>query len=199
MIGEATVNFQPEGSYDARVYDVTYREDQDGAWQARIYQPEGRGPFPAILDVHGGAWNRGSYTSNESIDRKLAASGLFVAAITLRGAPKYPYPSQVADVNYATRWLKARAGYFNADARRLGGLGTSSGGHTIMLSAMRPPMNRAIAFCRCWKRETSTQVSHTSSRPGLCWIRMRATFTREASAMPNSANQPKHTFGPRRR
>ena len=138
MSGQATVNYQPEGSYEIRVYDVTYREDRDGAWLARIYQPEGRGPFPAILDVHGGAWNRGSYTSNESIDRKLAASGLFVAAITLRGAPKYPYPGQVADVNYATRWLKARAVDFNADARRLGGLGTSSGGHTIMLSAMRP-------------------------------------------------------------
>jgi acetyl esterase/lipase len=138
MIEQPVSSYEPEESYQVRVYDVTYREDQDGSWRARIYQPEGRGPFPALLDVHGGAWNGGSYTSNESIDQKLAAWGLVVAALTLRRAPKYPYPSQVADVNYGARWLKTRARDFNADARRLGGLGTSSGGHTIMLSAMRP-------------------------------------------------------------
>ena len=36
MIGQATVNFQPEESCEVRVYDVTYREDRDGAWLARI-------------------------------------------------------------------------------------------------------------------------------------------------------------------
>jgi acetyl esterase/lipase len=133
-----SIKYNSKANYQVRVYDVTYREDQDGSWLARIYQPEGRGPFPALLDVHGGAWNRGSYTSNESIDKALAASGLVVAAVALRGAPKYPYPSQVQDVNYATRWLKLRAHDFNAVAHPLGGLGTSSGGHTIMLSAMRP-------------------------------------------------------------
>ncbi|HWP57393.1 MAG TPA: alpha/beta hydrolase [Candidatus Acidoferrales bacterium] len=132
------IAYEPERAYDVRVYDVTYREDGDGRWLARIYRPEGAGPFPALLDVHGGAWNRGSYTSNESIDRALAATGIVVAASALRRAPKYPYPSQVADVNYGARWLKARAQDFNADGRRLGGLGSSSGGHTIMLSAMRP-------------------------------------------------------------
>jgi len=72
------------------------------------------------------------------MDQTLAASGLVVAAIALRGAPKYPYPSQVEDVNYATRWLTVHARDFNADPQLLGGLGTSSGGHTLMLSAMRP-------------------------------------------------------------
>jgi acetyl esterase len=44
----------------------------------------------------------------------------------------------VTDVNYATRWLKAHARDFNADADCIGGLGTSSGGHALFLSAMRP-------------------------------------------------------------
>jgi acetyl esterase len=139
-------NYDPEQSYKVRVHDVTYREDQEGSWLARIYQPEGAGPFPALLDVHGGAWNRGSYTNNERIDQALAESGLVVAAIALRLAPQYPYPAQVADVNYATRWFKAHARDFNADARMVGGLGTSSGGHTIMLSAMRPQDPRYRAF-----------------------------------------------------
>jgi acetyl esterase/lipase len=145
-MAEAVVKYDPSGSYQVRVFDVTYREEQDSSWPARIYQPEGPGPFPALLDVHGGAWNRGSYTNNELIDQALAASGLVVVAIALRRAPQHIYPAQATDVNYATRWLKAHARDFNADPRRLGGLGTSSGGHTIMSSAMRPqdPRYRAL-------------------------------------------------------
>ncbi|MBI3327513.1 MAG: alpha/beta hydrolase, partial [Nitrospinae bacterium] len=137
-MSETVVNYDPKGSYKVRVYDVTYRKDEDGSWAARIYQPEGAGPFPALLDVHGGAWNRGSYTDNERMDQALAASGLVVAAIALRRAPQYPYPAQVADANYGTRWLKAHAHDFNGDPRFVGGLGSSSGGHTLMLSAMHP-------------------------------------------------------------
>jgi acetyl esterase/lipase len=49
-----------------------------------------------------------------------------------------PYPSSLADINYATRWGKAHAADFKADASTVGGLGVSSGGHLILLSAMRP-------------------------------------------------------------
>lgn len=140
------VDYDPKGSHEVRVYEVTYRHDRDGSWPARIYQPEGAGPFPGVVDVHGGAWTRGSHTDNERMDRALAASGLVVAAIACRQAPKYAYPGQVADVNHATRWLKAHARDFNADGHSLGGLGTSSGGHTMLLSAMRPRDPRYRAF-----------------------------------------------------
>ncbi len=132
------LNYDPTNQYDVESFDVTYRHGPDGAIPARIYQPRGDGPFPAVLDVHGGAWNRGDYLDNQRIDHALAASGLVVAAIEFRQAPAYKYPTQVADVNFGTRWLKAHAQEFNADVRQLGGLGTSSGGHTMMLSAMRP-------------------------------------------------------------
>ncbi|MGE3537934.1 MAG: alpha/beta hydrolase [Candidatus Tectimicrobiota bacterium] len=130
--------YDPQATYQVRAYDVVYRQDDDGIWQARIYQPAGRGPFPALLDVHGGAWSRGSYTDNERMDQALAASGLLVAAISLRQAPQYPYPSQVIDVNYGVRWLKTHADKFDGDGRVVGALGTSSGGQTLLLSAMRP-------------------------------------------------------------
>ncbi len=145
-MSEKIAEYDPKASYGVRAHDVTYRRDQDGSWPARIYQPEGAGPFPAVLDVHGGAWTRGCYTDNERMDRALAASGVVVAAIACRQAPKYPYPAQVADVNYATRWLKAQAREFNADPHSIGGLGTSSGGQTLLLSAMRPRDPRYKAF-----------------------------------------------------
>ena len=132
------VLYNPKSRHKVRVVDVTYRRDADGSWPARVYLPEGQGPFPALLDVHGGAWTRGGCTDNELIDRALSASGMVVVAMECRKSPKYPYPSQPMDVNYATRWAKAHAGDFNAVADCIGGLGASSGGHSLLLSAMRP-------------------------------------------------------------
>ena len=132
------LHYDPASQYDVEVFDVTYHSGADGDLPARIYQPRGEGPFPALLDVHGGAWNRGDYLDNQRIDHALAASGLVVAALEFHQAPTHTYPTQVVEVNFGTRWFKTHAGDFNADASQLGGLGASSGGHTIMLSAMRP-------------------------------------------------------------
>jgi acetyl esterase/lipase len=131
-------SYDPAAAYDIRVFDETYRSGPDGDWPVRLYQPQGPGPFPALLDVHGGAWSTGSYLDNERIDQALAASGLLVAAIEFRQAPDHRYPAQVVDVNYGMRWLKTRAADFNADGSSVGGLGTSSGGHSMMLSALKP-------------------------------------------------------------
>ena len=49
---------------------------------ARIYQPKGAGPFPTVLDLHGGAWNRKDRFAEEPMDRALAASGVLVVAST---------------------------------------------------------------------------------------------------------------------
>ena len=133
-----TVYYNPERQYTVQVSDTIYRKDDTGNLSARIYRPEGDGPFPLLLDVHGGAWGSGGYADNELIDTALAQSGLVVVAIEFRKAPACPYPSQVEDVNFATRWVKAHAGQFNAVPEGMGGLGTSSGGHTLFLSAMRP-------------------------------------------------------------
>ena len=63
---------------------------------------------------------------------------MVVASIDFRIAPEFPYPAQVQDANYATRWLKAHAGELNGDASVIGALGRSSGGHTVLLNAMLP-------------------------------------------------------------
>lgn len=140
------VTYNPAQQVEVQVSEVEYRKDGKDSWVATIYQPQGDGPFPALLDVHGGAWNRGDRSSDEVMNRALAASGIVVAAIDFRLAPEHPYPAQVQDVNYATRWLKAHAADFNADPDSIGGLGASSGGHTLMLSAMRPNDSRYAAL-----------------------------------------------------
>ena len=141
-----TAVYDPNNEYSVRIVTVTYREDDDGAWSARIYKPEGEGPFPLLLDVHGGAWGAGGCSDNENLDRALAQSGLVVVAVELRKAPAHTYPSQVMDVNYAVRWTKTHAKKFNAVSGGMGGLGTSSGGHTLFLTAMRPDDSRYRAL-----------------------------------------------------
>jgi acetyl esterase/lipase len=134
----STLNYDPARRYDFTVEDVEYRNDGRQSWLAMMYRPVGDGPFPALIDLHGGAWNSGDRTANPALAEGLAASGVVVASIDFRCGGEHPYPSSMIDINYAIRWLKAHAADFNADAATVGGLGVSSGGHLILLSAMRP-------------------------------------------------------------
>src|SRR4051794_12697007 len=105
---------------------------------ARISQPQGAGPFPTLLDLHGGAWNNKDRFANEPMDRAVAASGVLVVAIDLTLALEAPYPASVQDANYGVRWLKSKAAQWRGEATRLGVLGSSTGGHIAELLGMRP-------------------------------------------------------------
>jgi acetyl esterase len=133
-----TVSYDPSKRYEIKVWDLEYRRDPVRTLMARIYQPQGEGPFPVLLDVHGGAWNDQDRTANAPVDERLAASGILVVAIDVRLAREAPYPGSVADVNYGIRWLKAKAREWNGEPETLGALGSSSGGHVLELCAMRP-------------------------------------------------------------
>lgn len=153
-------SYHPDQSFEIQISEVEYRRAGDEAWLARIYQPQGAGTFPVLLDVHGGAWTRGRLDGNARMNRVLAASGMVVVAIDYRLAPEHPYPAQVADVNYATRWIKTHAAEFNADPDFVGALGASSGGHTVMLSAMRPRDPRYIELSLPDGREADASLAY---------------------------------------
>lgn len=91
-----------------------------------------------MLEVHGGAWTGGDRLNNVAIAEALAADGVVVLSIDFRMPPVARYPDSVADVNLGIRWLKANAEQFGSRADLVGGLGTSSGGHLLLLSALRP-------------------------------------------------------------
>jgi acetyl esterase/lipase len=114
--------------------------------KARVYRPNGPGPFPTVLDLHGGAWNAKDRTAEEPMDRALAESGLLVVAIDMTNAPEAPYPTSVQDANYGVRWLKWKAPSWNGDASKVGIYGSSSGGHVAELLAMRPHDKRYNAI-----------------------------------------------------
>src|SRR5215470_13199685 len=78
--------YDPKARFELEVSEVELRRNSAGRMlMARIYQPVGRGPFPVVLDLHGGAWNRKDRFAEEPMDRALAASGLLVV--------EAPYPA----------------------------------------------------------------------------------------------------------
>jgi acetyl esterase/lipase len=126
--------------------DLEYLAGDGPPLFARFYRPEGRGPFPAVLEVHGGAWTGGDRLNNAAIGDHLAAQRIAMLSIDFRMPPATRYPETVADVNYGIRFLKANAARFATRADLVGGLGTSSGGHLLLLNVLRPRDPRYAAL-----------------------------------------------------
>jgi acetyl esterase len=125
--------------HELKVSDVPFRRNAAGRQlMARVYQPEGAGPFPMALDLHGGAWTRKDRSAEEPMDRAIAASGVVVVAIDLTLSGESPYPGNVQDANYGVRWMKAKAAEWRGDPSSVGIYGSSTGGHVGLLVAMRP-------------------------------------------------------------
>lgn len=124
--------------YAVAVQDMPYRILDDRSLCAMVYRPQGDGIFPAMICVHGGAWVSGDRTATQGFADLIASCGIVVVAIDFRMAPRDPYPSSLVDINYAIRWVKQHAKELSIDPDVVGGLGVSSGGHLILLSAMRP-------------------------------------------------------------
>jgi acetyl esterase/lipase len=117
---------------------VTYRTFANGkSLQADIaYPAKGKGPFPAVVCVHGGGWTSGSRENLRPILLQLAEKGFVAIAPSYRLAPADPFPAQIHDVKCAVRWLRAHAWRYKVDTNRVGALGYSAGGHLACLLGM---------------------------------------------------------------
>jgi acetyl esterase len=133
-------------THEVETRDLEYCRSEDGPLLARLYKPKGNGPFPTLIEVHGGAWASGDRLNNAPLDEALARSGIIVLAIDFRMPPRHRYPASIADIHYAIRWLKAHAGEFGSRADLVAGLGTSSGAHQLLLSALKPRDPRYAAL-----------------------------------------------------
>ena len=157
--------YDPSARFDVAVSEVEFRKNAAGRMlMARIYQPQGAGPFPTVLDLHGGAWNTKNRFAEQPMDHALAASGLLVVAVDLTLAPEAPYPACVQDANYAVRWLKTKAATWNGDVAKFGVYGSSSGGHVAELLAMRPRDPRYNAIPLDGAPQVDAAVAYIATR-----------------------------------
>ncbi len=115
--------------------DVVYAERESGPLTCDVYLPEGEGPFPAVLVVHGGAWKEGNGDKSQLffIANRLAHQGFTAVAISYRLAPTHKFPAQIEDCKTAVRWLRQHAAEYKANPDWIAGWGYSAGAHLVSL------------------------------------------------------------------
>jgi acetyl esterase len=128
-----TTQLSGPGGEVAEVRDITV-----GDIPVRVYRPEGEGPLPLVVYLHGGGWAIGSIASFDTVIRALAnASGAVVASVGYRLAPEHPFPAGLDDALAAVRGLHARAAELGADPDRMAIAGDSAGGNLATVAARR--------------------------------------------------------------
>src|SRR5205814_1294282 len=79
--------------------------------------------------------------------------------------PEWRYPHSIADINLATRWLKTHAAEFGSRRELVGGLGTSSGAHQLLLSVLKPADPRYAALALAEPPAEDARLPYIV----LCW------------------------------
>ncbi len=120
------------------VSDIEYLRHSGKPLLARVFKPRGEGPFPALVECHGGAWCMSDRLTEHLRHEYMAEHGIVSIALDFRSGNEAPYPASVQDINFAVRWAKAHARELKIRPDLIGISGQSSGGHLAMLVAMRP-------------------------------------------------------------
>jgi acetyl esterase/lipase len=116
--------------------DVVYGRVQGAGLLADIAYPDGKGPFPVVISVHGGRWRAGSRTDASSIKvREWAGFGFFAMSIDYRLVGCTPAPACYQDMLCAIRWVRAHAKQYPIDTDRIFLIGQSAGGQMVALAA----------------------------------------------------------------
>jgi acetyl esterase/lipase len=131
---------------DFTVEDMEYLRHGDRPLLARVFKPRGAGPFPALVECHGGAWCLSDRFTEKLRHEAMARQGIVSIALDFRSGNEDPFPASVQDINYAVRWAKFSAHALKTRPDLIGLSGQSSGGHLAMLVAMRPHDPRYAAI-----------------------------------------------------
>ena len=112
--------------------DVEFGRPGGTALLLDLHVPDGPGPFPAAVLVHGGGFDAGSRSTNvRPLFEPLANAGFAWFSIDYRMAPQFRFPQAIEDLNAAIRWVKSHAAEYHVDARKIVIIGESAGGFLV--------------------------------------------------------------------
>jgi len=117
--------------------DVLYATMDGQEQRLDIAWPNGPGPFPLIVFIHGGGWSSGDKAIfNEELTR-MAGAGYVAATLNYRLASPGVnlFPAAVQDVRCGLRWLRSQASSYGIDPNRVAAMGYSAGGHLALMLA----------------------------------------------------------------
>jgi acetyl esterase/lipase len=111
-----------------------------------VYRPAAAGPHPVLIQLYGGAWQRGSPADNASFASWFASTGYVVVAVDYRHAPDATWPAQIQDVRAALGWIVAHSSEYEADTSRIAFIGRSAGAQLALVAAYQSgsPLVRAV-------------------------------------------------------
>jgi alpha-L-fucosidase 2 len=131
--------------------DIEYGQAAGESLKLDAWVPEGAGPFPAVILVHGGGWTTGDKSGGPRqafiapMHEPLQRAGFAWFSINYRLAPAHRYPACIEDVESAIRWVKAHAREYRVDPKRIALSGESAGGHLVALAAVRADASTRLA------------------------------------------------------
>lgn len=114
--------------------DVAYAS-VSAAQKLDLYLPQGDGPFPLVVNVHGGGFMMGDKAGPDATSTfdQLLANGFAVASINYRLSKEAKAPAQIQDVKAAVRFLRANAATYKINPDKIGAWGGSAGGSLVVL------------------------------------------------------------------
>jgi acetyl esterase/lipase len=126
--------------------DIEYGKADDESLLLDACVPDGAGPFPIAIIVHGGGWSGGDKARDMSLLFKPLTDAHFIwFSINYRLAPKHRFPACIDDVEQAVRWVKKHAAEYKGDPQRIALIGESAGGHLVCLAAARAKDDTRVA------------------------------------------------------
>src|ERR1039458_2511031 len=112
--------------------DVEYTRPGGKAVLLDLHVPDGPGPFPAAILIHGGGFDEGSKSTNvRPLFDVLANAGYAWFSIDYRIAPEFRQPQASEDVSSAIKWVKANAATYHVDVAKIALIGESAGGFLV--------------------------------------------------------------------
>ena len=129
--------------------DIEFAAPHGESLKLDAHIPEGKGPFSAVILVHGGGWTAGHKTVNfvHALFPVLDQTGMAWFTIDYRLAPKHPYPAARLDVESAIRWVKKNAKKYKVNPNKIALMGESAGAHLVNLVGAKNDLGVAAVVC----------------------------------------------------
>jgi acetyl esterase len=168
----------------------------EGDLAARLYRPDGPGPFPVLLYFFGGGWTLGNLDTSDEVCRRLCAGAeCLVTSVAYRLAPEHPFPAATHDCFAAVLWAAKHVNGHGGDSARLAVAGDSAGGNlaaavTLQARTGGPPLTCQVLVYPNTEYGADTESMRENADPSFFNSRSVAWYWANYLARPEDGRNP---------